>query len=368
MKLFKTLRIITALFWTVIILLLITATILEKFYGTTFIYNHVYGSIWFVGLWGVATIISLIYMWHCKLQKQPIKWLMHISFVIILMGGLITYFMGERGAIELHKSETYDFFTNEEGEIKALPFTVQLEQFDIEYYVGTNSPADYVSRLIIFNPTTQELQKASVSMNQIFVYNGYRFYQSGYDENEQGSILMIYHDPYGIMFTYIGYGLLLITILLFLLTDFKYHMLFKALQQSGRKTYLLLLLLLIPPYLEAKTPQVLPKEVATQFGDLYVLYNGRVCPLQTLAKDFTIKLYGKDHYKGFTAEQVFTGWIFFYNDWKNQPMIKLKNGDIQKLLEADSKYASFIDYRGKFNEYKLDDFISVPLKLGRIKN
>ena len=137
-------------------------------------------------LWGIATIISLVYMWHCKLHKQPVKWLMHISFVIILIGGLITYFMGERGVLELHESEIYDFFTNEDGEIKSLPFTVQLEQFDIEYYVGTNSPADYVSRLIIFNPTTQELHTASVSMNQIFVYNGYRFYQSGYDENEQG--------------------------------------------------------------------------------------------------------------------------------------------------------------------------------------
>ena len=29
-----------------------------------------------------------------------------------------------------------------------------------------------------------------------------------------------------------------------------------------------------------------------EFGKLYVYYNDRICPLQTLAKEFTTKLYG----------------------------------------------------------------------------
>ena len=100
---------------------------------------------------------------------------------------------------------------------------------------------------------------------------------------------------------------------------------------------------------------MLPKDIASSFGDLYVLYNGRITPLQTLAKDFTVKLYGSDSYKGYTCEQVFTGWMFFYNDWKNEKIIKVKNGDVRRLLETDNKYISLIEFRGKHNEYKLEE-------------
>ena len=52
---------------------------------------------------------------------------------------------------------------------------------------------------------------------------------------------------------------------------------------------------------------VLPKETAKEFGKLNILYNDRICPLQTFALDFTKKLYGKRSYKGYSAEQVLTG-------------------------------------------------------------
>ena len=60
----------------------------------------------------------------------------------------------------------------------------------------------------------------------------------------------------------------------------------------------------------------LPREVADEFGKLLVYHNNRVCPLQTLARDFTIKLTGKTSYKDFSAEQIFTGYLFYYDDWK----------------------------------------------------
>ena len=45
------------------------------------------------------------------------------------------------------------------------------------------------------------------------------------------------------------------------------------------------------------SPKVLPREVAEHFGDLYILYNNRICPLQTFARDFTIKLTVVPHIK-----------------------------------------------------------------------
>ena len=88
----------------------------------------------------------------------------------------------------------------------------------------------------------------------------------------------------------------------------------------------------------------LPHDVANEFGNLLVYHNNRICPLQTLARDYTIKLTGKTSYKDFSAEQVLLGWFFYYNEWRNEPMIKIKGKDAQQTLRIEGKYASFNDF------------------------
>ena len=82
-------------------------------------------------------------------------------------------------------------------------------------------------------------------------------------------------------------------------------------------------------------PKVLPKNIAAEFGKLYVLYHGRICPLQTLAKDFSTKLYGVSGVKGLTDEQVLTGWMFYGTSWRNIPMHNRK-----KAVDAMDKEAT----------------------------
>ena len=88
----------------------------------------------------------------------------------------------------------------------------------------------------------------------------------------------------------------------------------------------------------------LPHDIANEFGNLLVYHNNRICPLQTLARDYTIKLTGKTSYKDFSAEQVLTGWFFYYDEWRNEPMIKIKGKDAQQTLGIEGKYASFNDF------------------------
>ena len=88
----------------------------------------------------------------------------------------------------------------------------------------------------------------------------------------------------------------------------------------------------------------LPRDVANEFGNLLVYHNNRICPLQTLARDYTIKLTGKTSYKDFSAEQVLLGWFFYYDEWRNEPMIKIKGKDAQQTLGIEGKYASFNDF------------------------
>lgn len=83
---------------------------------------------------------------------------------------------------------------------------------------------------------------------------------------------------------------------------------------------LLLALLLAGPVSAMSSPKTLPKEVASHFCQLLVNDgNGRIYPLSMYAQHLTMMLYESSHYEGFTAEQVFTGFIFFYDDWVQLP-------------------------------------------------
>ena len=83
----------------------------------------------------------------------------------------------------------------------------------------------------------------------------------------------------------------------------------------------------------------MPKETAEKFGELHILYNDRICPVQTFALDFCKKLYGARSYHGLTAEQVLSGWVFYGNTWANEPFIKIKSGEMKTAMNLPD-YAS----------------------------
>ena len=82
------------------------------------------------------------------------------------------------------------------------------------------------------------------------------------------------------------------------------------------------------------------RDLAEQFGRLYVYYNGRVCPLQTLALDFTRKVSGGRSYMNYTAEQVLTGWIFWPDLWSAVPFIRVKSRALRDYIDQalDERY------------------------------
>ena len=66
-----------------------------------------------------------------------------------------------------------------------------------------------------------------------------------------------------------------------------------------------------------------------------------------------MKLCGKPTYRGLTAEQVLTGWFFYYDDWKREPCIRVKSADVRRLLGIGGHYASLQDFFGP-DGYRLD--------------
>ena len=347
----------------ILLLILTIATILEKIYGTDFVNEYIYSSVPFVILWGVTAITSLLYIIKSKLHRQPVIFLLHLSLLFILAGAFTTWIYGERGTMRVRQGEQQTSFTDSKGISHQLPFSITLNQFEIIYYKGTLAPMDFISHISVADKDCHRQIQGKVSMNHIFSYQHYRFYQSGYSEDNEGSVFSVSHDPYGIGITYAGYTLLLLsTVFFFFSPQSRFRQLLKSplLHRSLTVILLLFAFSLNSNFLKANSPspKVLPREVAEHFGDLYILYNNRICPLQTFARDFTIKLYGSSSYKGLTPEEVLTGWLFYYDSWKNEPIIRIKSNEARKLLEIEGNYARLKDYISTINEYKLEKMMN----------
>ena len=347
----------------ILLLILTIATILEKIYGTDFVNEYIYSSVPFVILWGVTAITSLLYIIKSKLHRQPVIFLLHLSLLFILAGAFTTWIYGEQGTMRVRQREQQTSFTDSKGISHQLPFSITLNQFEIIYYKGTLAPMDFISHISVADKDCHRQIQGKVSMNHIFSYQHYRFYQSGYSEDNEGSVFSVSHDPYGIGITYAGYTLLLLsTVFFFFSPQSRFRQLLKSplLHRSLTVILLLFAFSLNSNFLKANStsPKVLPREVAEHFGDLYILYNNRICPLQTFARDFTIKLYGSSSYKGLTPEEVLTGWLFYYDSWKNEPIIRIKSNEARKLLEIEGNYARLKDYISTINEYKLEKMMN----------
>jgi ABC-type transport system involved in cytochrome c biogenesis permease subunit len=320
---------------------LATATIVEKVSGTGTAREWFYDNIAFVALWTVIAVSSLAYILARKMWKRCSVFLLHLSLLVILAGAGITWFTAVKGKMQAPQGQAVNVFTTNDGKQHTLPFMLTLHSFDIQTYSGTPAPMDFVSHVTVGNQGNEVT--GTVSMNKVFSYNGYRFYQSGYDAEGKGAIFTVAHDPWGIAVTYTGYGLLLVGMIAVLIdrrTAFRTLLRHPALKRGAAAIVLLIASLGVAN----AQPQTLPRDVAAAMGDLYILHNDRICPFQTFARQFTAKLYGKMSYKGLTAEQVATGWIFYYDDWKNEPMIKVKNGNVRHILGIDGKYASLEDF------------------------
>lgn len=312
------------------------ATFVEKFRGTEFVHASVYGSWWFVGLWAVLALLAVAYFVGRRVRRASVV-LLHLSFAVILAGALLTHVTSWQGAVRLRVGETVStYYENVPGGNvveRKLPFELRLESFDVKYHDGTRAEADYVSRFTITDGGAT--QRAEVSMNNVWKYRSVRFYQSSYDPDMRGSVLALNSDPWGIPVTYAGYALLFLS-LVWLLVDPKgaFRRLFKS---DMMRRGVLSVMAVCAMSQAAGAANTLPRETADRLGRLNILYNDRVCPLQTFAVDFTKKLCGSARYGDYTPEQVLAGFIFYGDEWSAEPIIRVKNGPLRDALQLPGR-------------------------------
>ena len=93
-----------------------------------------------------------------------------------------------------------------------LPFSIELKDFQLDRYAGSMSPSSYASEIIVIDETKNLEKPYRIFMNNVLDYGGFRFFQSSYDQDEQGTILSVNRDP-GKIPTYIGYAMLTLGLL-----------------------------------------------------------------------------------------------------------------------------------------------------------
>lgn len=348
-------KVLIYILYTLLIVCMGFATFVEKIHGSDFVGKNIYGSWWFISLWAVLAIVSLLFLIQKKVYKRVAVLLLHVSFMVILIGAFVTHLTSESGNVHLRKDVNVSTFTTDDGVEREFPFSMRLADFKILYYPGTDAVMDY--RCEIDVEIENKFEKVSVSMNKIGKVSGYRFYQSSYDSDGEGTHLLVAYDPYGIAITYFGYLSLFVSLLWVM---FSKHTRIRELYRKATVPMMVLMLSLaqnvnasVETRDHASSYGFVNKEIADEFGKIAVLYNGRICPLNTAASEFVTKLSGKSSWNGYSANEIFVGWMIYYTQWEKQKLIKVKNGDVQKLIGIDDKWASVLDFYTPNHKYKL---------------
>ena len=369
-------KIIIIALYTLIVVCIGFATIIEKYHGTAFVSEHIYGAWWFSALWAVLTVAACAYMLKLRLYRRLAVFLLHASFVVILAGALTTHLFAKQGTVRLRTGIAEINYVDKEGKVERFPFSLTLKEFRIVNYPGTDAPLDYQSvvehsRTDVPTPSNVPWrgvrdEAVLVSMNNVGNIDGYRLFQQSYDTDGEGVTLGVSYDPWGIAITYTGYLLLLIGIIATLLSR-------KTQMRALYRKAVLIIMLLVSIHVSAENSQfsarpngtlaepvgarilnsqfVLDKDIAHRMGTIQVLYNNRICPLNTVATDFVMKMTGSASWHGYSADEVFFSWMIYYSPWEKELLLN------NKRKGADERNAvAEMFYNGQFTKifpYKL---------------
>ena len=256
-----------------------------------------------------------------------------------------------------------------------VPFSIKLNDFELERYPGSMTPASYSSKVVLIDKEANLSMPYHIYMNHILDYKNYRLFQSSYDPDEKGTVLSVNHDP-GTLPTYIGYILMTLGMLWTLITPKgRFRKLLKGarkLQTTTTAIVMLVLLAFTPQQTHAASPTVDAKilkamqsydlQHTLNFGKLAVQdYQGRMKPMDTVAHDVVAKITRRSSLYDLEPTQMLLGMIMQPELYQNVPMIYIGHKKIAvKLgLSEDTKYAKFSDFFKKSDStYKIFDEVT----------
>ncbi len=242
------------------------------------------------------------------------------------------------------------------SKIIEVPFTIKLNDFQLDRYPGSDSPSSFASEVTLIDQKNNLTENRRIFMNNVLNYQGFRFFQSSYDSDELGTVLSVNHDKWGTMITYLGYLLLALGMLFtFFIKQSRLKFLADQLDRIKKKRIsqyatILLLLSVVTTQAQVSTDDIpiVKIEHAERYGRLLVQdFQGRIEPMNTLASELIRKITGKEKPFGLTPEQIMLSMMSQGESWQNVPLIKIKHPQLKSILGIEGNYASFDDFYGQ---------------------
>ena len=249
-----------------------------------------------------------------------------------------------------------------------LPFSLMLRDFIMERYPGTNSATSYASEVQLIDGRSALKEDHRIFMNNVLDHDGFRFFQSSFDQDELGTYLSVNHDFWGTWVSYIGYILLTIGMVLSLFSKkSRFHKLSGSIKQM-RATSVVAVLVLVAAGVPARSSaqkvidrsnslNIVDPAHAERFSRIIVQdHKGRMKPMHTLTREVMRKVYRKERINDLNADQAVLGMFVSTQDWTGVPMIKLGEHPLtHDVLGVPGPYASYRDFFDEKGDYKLRD-------------
>ena len=255
-----------------------------------------------------------------------------------------------------------------------LPFSIKLNDFQLDRYPGSMSPSSYASEVTVIEEDGKTYDYR-IFMNRTLSEGNFLFFQSSYFPDETGTVLSVNNDP-GKWPTYLGYFLLSLGLTLnFFDKKSRFRKLSKFVSEKNIASIAIALMFAFastslqaneqastqtaeqtteqvtvqspvqsPEQTTKQTVDYLNKlkdeslQTAQKFGKLVVQSNGgRMKPLSTLNREIIQKLSGRSSLLGMTSDQLVLGMLTTPDIWKDVKMIKIQTPKLKKFLGIDEK-------------------------------
>ena len=239
-----------------------------------------------------------------------------------------------------------------------LPYSLHLDDFVMNTYPGSNNPAGYESHVRVYDEAAGIAgEPVRIFMNSPLTYQGYKHFQSSYDQDLLGTVLSVNHDP-GKWPTYFGYLLVGLGLLVTLTRGAWYRA-----RPMARAAILVLAASLAAMPAAAQETEVDPhaghnhppgehpqqqqqeqhvhnpsgnylSEASREaLSNLMVQdYQGRMKPLDTMARESVMKLAKKHEWNGWEPMDMFLSFLAHPAYWYDKPIIAVRHPDLKQIL------------------------------------
>jgi cytochrome c-type biogenesis protein CcsB len=234
-----------------------------------------------------------------------------------------------------------------------LPFSLKCNDFILEKYPGTENPSSYASEVTLIDPANSKSENHRIFMNNILEYQGYRFFQSSFDQDELGTYLSVNHDFWGTWISYLGYLMLTIGLMM---TFFDKKSRFSYLIGQLNRVQILFILG-FSFAAQAQMPANVSLEHTKSFGKILVQdHNGRIKPMNTYSGELMRKLARTETLFDQSADQLVLSMMLNPAAWEKAAIIKLpEQAEIKQALHTQAAMVSYSDFFNQEGNYVLEE-------------